>query len=72
VVVLADLGDYSYQDIAAVVGCPLGTVMSRLYRGRKLLRQQLEPFARESGYIQSARNDVARPSGAGVKPVVAP
>jgi len=51
-VVLADLEEYSYKEIAAVVGCPIGTVMSRLARGRKLLRRRLEPFARQAGYIQ--------------------
>jgi RNA polymerase sigma-70 factor (ECF subfamily) len=72
VVLLADLEDYSYKDIAAVVGCPMGTVMSRLYRGRQLLRQRLEPFARASGYIQGARKAVARPLGAGGTPGGAP
>jgi RNA polymerase sigma-70 factor, ECF subfamily len=52
VVLLADLGEYSYKDIAAIVGCPLGTVMSRLSRGRQLLRQHLETFARQAGYIK--------------------
>jgi RNA polymerase sigma-70 factor (ECF subfamily) len=52
VVLLADLEDFSYKDIAAIVGCPVGTVMSRLFRGRRLLRKQLEEFARKSGYIK--------------------
>lgn len=72
VVVLADLGDYSYKDIAAVVGGPIGTVMSRLYRGRQLLRLRLEPFAREAGYIQGPRQARAGPVGAHVPPGVAP
>jgi RNA polymerase sigma-70 factor (ECF subfamily) len=50
VVLLADLEDFSYRDIATVVGCPAGTVMSRLFRGRKLLRRRLAVFAREAGY----------------------
>ena len=37
-VIMADLEDRSYKEIAEVMNCPLGTVMSRLYRGRKLLR----------------------------------
>lgn len=45
-VIMADLEDKSYKEIADVMGCPLGTVMSRLYRGRKLLRDQLEEYAR--------------------------
>ena len=46
-VIMADLEDKSYKEIAETVGCPLGTVMSRLYRGRKLLRQQLVEYATE-------------------------
>jgi RNA polymerase sigma-70 factor (ECF subfamily) len=41
VVILADLQDFSYNEIAEIVGCPVGTVMSRLYRGRKLLQRKL-------------------------------
>jgi RNA polymerase sigma-70 factor (ECF subfamily) len=39
VIVLADVQGYSYEEIAARVGCPVGTVRSRLHRGRQLLRQ---------------------------------
>lgn len=46
-VIMADLEDMSYKEIAEVMGCPLGTVMSRLYRGRKLLRDTLEDYAKE-------------------------
>ncbi len=46
-VIMADLEDMSYKEIADVMQCPLGTVMSRLYRGRKLLRDALEDYARE-------------------------
>ena len=46
-VVKADLEDKSYKEIAEAMQCPLGTVMSRLYRGRKLLRERLEEYARE-------------------------
>jgi RNA polymerase sigma-70 factor (ECF subfamily) len=52
VVLLADLEDFSYRDIATIVGCPVGTVMSRLFRGRRLLRKRLEDFAKKSGYIK--------------------
>jgi RNA polymerase sigma-70 factor, ECF subfamily len=52
VVLLADLEDFSYKEIADIVGCPVGTVMSRLFRGRRLLRKSLEDFAKKSGYIK--------------------
>ncbi len=48
-VIMADLEDMSYKEIADVMNCPLGTVMSRLYRGRKLLRTALEGYARGRG-----------------------
>lgn len=51
-VVLADLEGLSYKEIAAVAGCPVGTVMSRLSRGRHLLREALGRFAREHGYLR--------------------
>lgn len=51
-VVLADLEGLSYKEIAEVVGCPIGTVMSRLSRGRGLLRQTLSRLAHEHGYVE--------------------
>ena len=54
VVMLADLEGFSYKEIAQAVGCPLGTVMSRLSRGRALLRQALGRFAREHGYVKES------------------
>lgn len=41
VVVLVDIGDFSYADAAQILDIPMGTVMSRLHRGRRLLKQQL-------------------------------
>jgi RNA polymerase sigma-70 factor, ECF subfamily len=41
VVVLVDIGDFSYQDTAQILDIPIGTVMSRLHRGRRLLKQEL-------------------------------
>jgi RNA polymerase sigma factor (sigma-70 family) len=40
-VIMADLRDMSYKEIAEALGCPLGTVMSRLHRGRRLVRERL-------------------------------
>ena len=48
VVVLRELEDLSYKEIAAIAGIPLGTVMSRLARGRKLLLEHLSRAQRES------------------------
>ncbi|OGL14977.1 MAG: hypothetical protein A3F92_01140 [Candidatus Rokubacteria bacterium RIFCSPLOWO2_12_FULL_71_22] len=50
-VVLADLEGLSYKEIAEIIGRPVGTVMSRLSRGRRLLRRALGDFAREHGYV---------------------
>ena len=41
VVVLVDIGDFSYQEAADILGVPIGTVMSRLHRGRRALKQAL-------------------------------
>ena len=46
--ILADLEDLSYKEIADVMECPAGTVMSRLYRGRRLLQKRLHDYAVES------------------------
>lgn len=43
--------DLSYQSIASILGCPVGTVRSRLHRGRRLLQQQLWALAEERGLV---------------------
>jgi len=50
VVILCDLEGLSYEEIAEFVQCPIGTVRSRLHRGRKLLQQKLYRYAKEKGY----------------------
>ncbi len=52
VVYLADVEGFSYKEIAEIVGVPAGTVMSRLHRGRKQLREKLADYARERGYVK--------------------
>ena len=52
VVVLSDIEGLDYGEIADVVGVPLGTVKSRLYRGRRLLQRALYDYAIEMGYLR--------------------
>jgi RNA polymerase sigma-70 factor (ECF subfamily) len=42
VIVLVDIGDFTYQDAAQILDIPVGTVMSRLHRGRRILKRELE------------------------------
>jgi RNA polymerase sigma-70 factor, ECF subfamily len=48
VIVLVDIGDFSYQEAAQILDIPVGTVMSRLHRGRRVLKQELAETAVES------------------------
>jgi RNA polymerase sigma-70 factor, ECF subfamily len=50
VVIMAMVEEMSYKDIATALDIPIGTVMSRLYRGRQALKQRLADYARAHGY----------------------
>ncbi len=54
VVALSDLQDQSYADIAQVLGVPVGTVKSRLFRGRRMLQEALVDYARDAGLLPMA------------------
>lgn len=49
-VLLVDVEEFSYEEAAAVLGCPVGTLRSRLFRARKLLAVSLREYARRAGY----------------------
>jgi RNA polymerase sigma-70 factor (ECF subfamily) len=51
VVILSDIEGFAYKDIADMVGIPVGTVMSRLFRGRRLLQDKLFGYAVETGVL---------------------
>jgi RNA polymerase sigma-70 factor (ECF subfamily) len=53
-VYLADVEGFPYKEIAEIMETPVGTVMSRLHRGRKLLRDSLADYAVERGYVPAA------------------
>jgi RNA polymerase sigma-70 factor (ECF subfamily) len=60
-VYLADVEGFAYKEIAQIMGTPVGTVMSRLHRGRSQLRDQLSEIARERGFLRNSHPE-ARPS----------
>ena len=54
VVILSMVDGFTYQEIASLLGIPIGTVMSRLFRGRQILKQNLSEYARSMGYVKRA------------------
>jgi RNA polymerase sigma-70 factor (ECF subfamily) len=64
VVYYADVEGYSYKEIAEIVGVPTGTVMSRLHRGRKLLRASLTEYAKSRGITTTSASPPSSKKGA--------
>ncbi len=60
-VLLADVEELSYREIAEVIGCPIGTVMSRLHRARKQLQGSLQKHAAQLGIIDTAEDELEDP-----------
>ncbi len=52
VVLYSDVEGFSYEEISDIVGCPIGTVKSRLYRARKTLQKLLWNYAKDKGYLK--------------------
>lgn len=53
VVLLCDVEDFTYEEISNMLDVPIGTIRSRLHRGRNLLKAQLMDYARERGYTEN-------------------
>lgn len=57
VIVLSDLQDFKYEEIAEILGVPIGTVRSRLFRARNLLAKDLQDYAAENGFTNNRNQD---------------
>lgn len=52
IIILADIENYTYEEIADFMSCPIGTVRSRLHRARKMLYTKLYDYAKDLGYVE--------------------
>ena len=73
-VLLADVEGFAYKEIAEILDIPIGTVMSRLHRGRKALQKQLYEFAASRGLTEriSSEADGSLSDGVEPEPVAVP
>lgn len=53
-VILADIEGFQYKEIAEILGVPIGTVMSRLHRGRRAMEKKLHDYAVAHGYLEAS------------------
>jgi RNA polymerase sigma-70 factor, ECF subfamily len=67
VVILVDVQGCAYDEAARVLGIPLGTVRSRLFRARRLLQQSLLAFAEDAGFAAAARQPADASGGAALE-----
>jgi len=62
VVVLVDVEEQSYEEAASILGVPIGTVRSRLFRGRRILQEMLLTYAADAGFTTAVRPQSLPPS----------
>jgi RNA polymerase sigma-70 factor, ECF subfamily len=61
-VVLSDIEELSYKEISEIMGCPIGTVMSRLHRGRRILQKSLYNQAVAMGIVSPTESAISEPT----------